>query len=49
MLYYKANGRKNLVLNKPAVPEPAAETETPAAPVVGIHEGAPTSTTTAAA
>lgn len=49
MLYYKANGRKNLVLNKPAVPEPAAETETPVMPVVSMQEGAPSNTATAAA
>lgn len=47
MLYYKANGHKDLVLNKPAVPEPAAEAETPATPVVGTQEGAPTATAAA--
>lgn len=40
MLYYKANGRKELVLNKPAVSETAAEAETTATPVSG-QDGAP--------
>lgn len=39
MLYYKSNGRKNLVLEKPA--EPVMETEhATAIPVVSAQEGA---------
>lgn len=38
MLYYKANGRKNIVLKKPAVSEPAGDAETPATPVAGTQD-----------
>ena len=47
MLYYKANGRKHLVLNNPAEPEPAADAETPTTPVAGILDGPPAPSTAA--
>lgn len=47
MLYYEANGRKDLVLNKSTVSAPAVETETPATPVPGTQDGAPAATAAA--